>query len=284
MAKQVVVDNQDDIIRNICTFDGYKRQVGSESKFYKRGLRNYEYFIVSRIGDRYVFAPSRFAAYKNNNMFDYNANAPSEKNTVVELVKTPVCKNGDKRYEEVNAAFAQCLVQSNVSRNKKDLRYYYIIDQPNKNELAEEGERDGKLARNGYGGPPESEEHLRLKLHVKANPHMFGFDASGDCVVIKEEKLLKSRDEIDVWCMAPGEQLAIEVKSVRSNDADIERGIFQCVKYKAVLEAEAKCDGAAPKIRTRLVSERQLSPECCRQAKHLEIEVQVIKPLSRGDP
>jgi hypothetical protein len=82
-----------------------------------------------------------------------------------------------------------------------------------------------------------------------------------------------------VWCLGSGEQLAIEVKSVHSSDADIERGIFQCVKYKAVLEAEAKCDGTTPKIRTRLVSERQLSPECSRQAKRLEIEVQVIKPL-----
>jgi hypothetical protein len=52
-------------------------------------------------------------------------------------------------------------------------------------EEEEEGEHDGKLARRGYGGPPESMEHLRLKCYVKAHPQMFG--APEDCITVDEK-------------------------------------------------------------------------------------------------
>ena len=112
---------------------------------------------------------------------------------------------------------------------------------------------------------------------MRLHPEEFG--APADCTS-EIEKLLKSNDEIDVWFMVPSEQLAVEVKSVRSNDLDLSRGIFQCVKYKAVLEAEARCAGSTPTIRTLLVSEKPLPKECARQAELLGIRVQVIDPLS----
>jgi hypothetical protein len=54
-------------------------------------------------------------------------------------------------------------------------------------EAGQEGEHDGKARRHCYGGPAESEEHLRLKLYVKANPQEF--DAPKNCQVV-DEKLL----------------------------------------------------------------------------------------------
>ena len=42
--------------------------------------------------------------------------------------------------------------------------------------------------------------------------------------------------------MSNGNRVAIEVKPSTSPDDDITRGIFQCVKYKAVLEAIRKVD------------------------------------------
>ncbi len=89
----------------------------------------------------------------------------------------------------------------------------------------DEGEPKGDALRRGYGGPPESDEHRRLKFFVQAHPERFG--APVGCAA-EAERLLKSGDEIDVLCGCPDEQLAIEVKSVRSTDLDIERGIFQC--------------------------------------------------------
>ena len=40
-----------------------------------------------------------------------------------------------------------------------------------------------------------------------------------------------------MFTSSPKDWIAVEVKSRISNDADITRGIFQCVKYKVVLEA-----------------------------------------------
>jgi hypothetical protein len=80
--------------------------------------------------------------------------------------------------------------------------------------------------------------------------------------------------------MVPNEQLAVEVKSVRSNEIDLYRGIFQCIKYKALLEAEATCAGSTPNIDALLVSEKALPPEFARHAELLGVKVRVIEPLT----
>jgi len=50
----------------------------------------------------------------------------------------------------------------------------------------------------------------------------------------------------------------VEVKSVLSSEADIVRGIFQCVKYRAVLEAQQAADGLAQSARAILALEVKL--------------------------
>lgn len=144
------------------------------------------------------------------------------------------------------------------------------------------GESDGKEARLGFGGPAESPEHLRLKLYVQMHPRKFG--APIKCKKGFIEKRLESHDEIDVWFMVPGKQLAIEVKSTRSLESDLRRGIFQCVKYRAVLNAQARLEFKSnlPTIRARLVSERPLPSNLVKMAKLLDVEIQVIKPLRIG--
>jgi hypothetical protein len=39
------------------------------------------------------------------------------------------------------------------------------------------------------------------------------------------------------------DSIAVEVKSTLSSEADIVRGMFQCVKYRVVLEAQQATDG-----------------------------------------
>ena len=146
---------------------------------------------------------------------------------------------------------------------------------PDLNLKAEDGESDGKASRLGFGGPSESEEHRRLKEFVAANPKRFG--APDGCLKGEPEKRLESCDEIDVWFMTPDEQLAVEVKSRRSNALDIQRGLFQCVKYRAVLEAQMAVVKADAKIRIRLVSERELTSKHTNWARQLNIEIQVVK-------
>ena len=54
------------------------------------------------------------------------------------------------------------------------------------------------------------------------------------------EMLLYSGDIIDVSFQNNNIWIGVEVKSSISNSKDIIRGIFQCVKYKAVMDASDK--------------------------------------------
>lgn len=48
---------------------------------------------------------------------------------------------------------------------------------------------------------------------------------------------MPSRDRLDVFFDTEDEWVGVEVKAARSDDADVLRGLFQCVKYKAILTA-----------------------------------------------
>ena len=97
---------------------------------------------------------------------------------------------------------------------------------------AEGVESDG-LPR-GRGG--EGINHKALRLWVKDNPE--GVDRSFRSVRAETEVDLLSGDRVDVVFYADREIVAIEVKSRDSNWADLRRGIYQCVKYEAVLCAQ----------------------------------------------
>jgi hypothetical protein len=87
----------------------------------------------------------------------------------------------------------------------------------------------------GHGG--EGPHHKALKAYVAANPIIVGLPqahAVGD-----EEHRLPSGDQIDVLFMGAGGALAVEVKPHTSGRDDIARGVYQCVKYRAVLEAKS---------------------------------------------
>jgi hypothetical protein len=51
------------------------------------------------------------------------------------------------------------------------------------------------------------------------------------------EFVLPSGDTIDVLFNDGSDWIAVKVKSLLSNALDITRGLFQCVKYRAVIEA-----------------------------------------------
>ena len=88
----------------------------------------------------------------------------------------------------------------------------------------------------GYGG--EGDSHKELKEYIFNNPNVIGIE---EYTEKETEHILLSADRIDVWFkLADGSCVAVEVKSHKSTEADILRGIFQCVKYKAIMDAEDK--------------------------------------------
>jgi hypothetical protein len=74
-----------------------------------------------------------------------------------------------------------------------------------------------------------------LKEYVANNPHVIGLPKS--MPMGTTEYGLPSGDFLDVSFKSKKIWAAAEVKSQTSDQADIVRGVFQCVKYQAVLDA-----------------------------------------------
>jgi hypothetical protein len=91
----------------------------------------------------------------------------------------------------------------------------------------------------GFGGG-ESAAHKALKEYVAGHPQSVG-------IVRKIQEVatdfkLPTGDAIDVLFKTKRQWIAVEVKSTISTQDDLMRGVFQCVKYNALLEATHKAE------------------------------------------
>lgn len=92
-------------------------------------------------------------------------------------------------------------------------------------------EEDGiKFGRNGEGP-----NHKALRLWVTANPGRVRREFAQAST--ETEVVLDSADRVDAVYRLKDQVLAIEVKSRDSNLIDLRRGVYQCIKYRAVLDA-----------------------------------------------
>ena len=92
-----------------------------------------------------------------------------------------------------------------------------------------------------WGGGGEGAEHHALKNAVAQNPDWVGLRKRlrpGET-----EAPLYSGDLLDVLFEDSRQRTAVEVKGRSAPRSDIVRGLFQCVKYEAVLNAEARVSG-----------------------------------------
>lgn len=119
-------------------------------------------------------------------------------------------------------------------------------------------QKDEEAIRSGqHHGAGEGPKHKALKDYIYAHPESIGLRN----IALKDtEFVLLSGDRLDVYFVQnDGTRIAIEVKSKVSPDDDILRGLYQCVKYKAVLDAENKTHGEFGKTHSILVIEGTLS-------------------------
>jgi hypothetical protein len=86
----------------------------------------------------------------------------------------------------------------------------------------------------GWGGG-ESQNHIDFKNYLAKHPELFELSPEFEVIV---EYNLPSADKIDVVFKNKSQIIGVEAKSIISDTGDILRGLFQCVKYKALLEAE----------------------------------------------
>ena len=112
-----------------------------------------------------------------------------------------------------------------------------------------------------YKSGGESKYHIKLKEYVCKHPEIVGIEDK-DVIVRETEHLLLSGDKLDAYFQTyDGSKIAIEVKSRISNDTDILRGLFQCIKYQTILDAECKVESKESKNSVFLVLEGQLSSD-----------------------
>lgn len=133
---------------------------------------------------------------------------------------------------------------------------------------------DDPIKPSGRYGSGESPDHRALQEWIRDHPEIVG--ASREWAH-DENYVLPSLDQIDLLFRSPSSCIAVEVKSKRSDclPQDYERGIYQTIKYAAVLRAmhnagapESRVDATAV-----LVLESQLPPQYRQIASRLDVKV-----------
>ncbi len=134
---------------------------------------------------------------------------------------------------------------------------------------------DGKDRRRLGYGQVESPEHRKFKHYIASHPQRIDEALKRRGTV---EKGFPSLDEVDVFFAKGSRAFVVEVKSQKSlkNFADLKRGVFQCVKYKALAEAEDTLDGKQRTVFPFLAIEcSRLNPKI--QAMADDLDVKIIK-------
>ena len=136
-------------------------------------------------------------------------------------------------------------------------------------------EKDGKPIKLpkeilGHGGGGESNEHRKLKEILATKPIIF--KEFGLFYKDEIESLLRSGDEVDILFENENTMLAVEVKTGNASEAELVRGIFQCVKYRATLRAMQLTQGDLPNAKSVLATPCSLTGEVKRLAKRLNVQ------------
>ena len=126
-----------------------------------------------------------------------------------------------------------------------------------------------------HGGESESKEHKLLKAYVLKHPTSIGLQVRPKNA--RDEFLLLSGDEVDVYFESEGRVDLVEVKSTRSQWNDLRRGIYQCVKYRAVFQAQ--CSFLTPDVQVvaTLVTENEIPRDLQQLAALHEVKIKVVR-------
>ncbi len=127
----------------------------------------------------------------------------------------------------------------------------------------------GTTSRGGAGG--ESPEHLAFKLRIRNSPAILGLKTTWPEALI--EFALPTGDEIDVLFRDHEHTVVVEAKSHISDDADVKRGVFQCLKYGILLDAMARLEGARLHCRLILAVEAAVGADIRRMCSLLDVSL-----------
>lgn len=146
----------------------------------------------------------------------------------------------------------------------------WVLNELGLEPLTEKLDAELEKAKNIRGGG-ESYDHKRFKEWISINPQALKLKSSLQNGQL--EYKLPSGDSIDVVFSDKDLKIGVEVKSKISKDEDILRGLFQCVKYKTILEAEQIINNEIPNSHVILALEGKLPPKFYSVKNLLGIEV-----------
>lgn len=121
----------------------------------------------------------------------------------------------------------------------------------------------------------ESRNHRMLKEYVAVHPELFrdyGTFPAGEV-----EYLLLSGDQVDVLFRTEYLTLAVEVKTAEAGPGELTRGIFQCVKYRAVLRAMHAVASELVAVKAVLVTPKAVTGEHKAAACRLDVRLKTVR-------
>jgi hypothetical protein len=150
----------------------------------------------------------------------------------------------------------------------EDVLHYFNLEPfvPAKSKILQAIARAASYGRAGG----ETEDHRRLKEYVKENPQLVGLPKRVDGTT---EHPFISADEVDVLFKCPHTWVGVEVKGQHADSKEIMRGIFQCIKYKALMEATQRYEQIEVDSRVLLVLGGALPTELTKVVGLLNIEL-----------
>ncbi len=130
-----------------------------------------------------------------------------------------------------------------------------------------------------FKGGGESAEQQKLKTFVASRPGLLSLpsECRGEL-----EYPLPSGDIVDVLFKTEKCWVGAEVKSRISDQADVVRGLFQCIKYDAVIKAYQAAMNLPLQTRTVLILENSLPRELADLRDILKVEV--AESVNPNDP
>lgn len=125
------------------------------------------------------------------------------------------------------------------------------------------------------GGGGEGREHKSLKEYIAQHPEKVSVTNVKSASI---EHPLPSGDRIDVYFeLNDGNHVVVEVKPSTSPDEDVSRGVFQCVKYKSIIEAMDKLTCGYRNITAILVCGGKISQNNKTLAENLEVSAKALE-------